>query len=219
MQIELLLYIGGLALLDTLSPTIVGVTLFLILASNRKNLLMKLFFYLLTVVILYFLLGIVMMVGANYFIDSFSNILLNRFFSWTIFIIGLSLFTSSFFISPSNKKNIPIPKDQSFLSIIFIGITTFFIEAGTALPYFTAIGLLTTNDVPMYQWLSLLASYNLIMVSPVIILFLLYKTFGKYINNLLTHLMNKLTSNSNSTLSWVMCIVGLILIFNTLDYL
>lgn len=218
MGTELLIYLSGLALLDTLSPTIIGVTLFLILTDN-KNSTSRLFSYLFTVVILYFSLGIVMMLGLNYIIEVFSNIFQNKIFSWVVFIIGMILFVASFFIPTNKKGNIPKPKTQSILSIILIGITTFLIEAGTALPYFAAIGLLTTNDIPFFQWLPIIAAYNIIMILPGIIIFLGYKIFGKSINSTLVNLRNKISSSSNSALSWIMCIVGLILIFNTLDYL
>ncbi|WP_433956921.1 GAP family protein [Cytobacillus horneckiae] len=218
MGTDILVYLGGLALLDTLSPTIIGVTLFLILTDN-KNLTSRLFSYLFTVVILYFSLGIVMMLGLNYIIETFSNIFQNKIFSWIIFIIGMILFVASFFIPTNKKSNIPKPKTHSIFSIVFIGITTFLIEAGTALPYFAAIGLLTTNDIPFYQWLPIIATYNIIMILPAILIFLGYKLFGKWINSTLVNLRNKISSSSNSALSWIMCIVGLILIFNTIDYL
>ncbi|CDO03835.1 hypothetical protein BN988_02363 [Oceanobacillus picturae] len=124
MGTDILIYLGGLALLDTLSPTIIGVTLFLILTDN-KNLTSRLLTYLSTVVLLYFSLGIIMMIGLNYIIEAFSNIFQNRIFSWVIFILGVILFTASFFISENKKDNIPKPKSQSIFSIIFIGVTTF----------------------------------------------------------------------------------------------
>ncbi|QXE01950.1 GAP family protein [Terribacillus sp. DMT04] len=218
MGTDILIYLGGLALLDTLSPTIIGVTLFLILTDN-KNLTSRLLTYLFTVVLLYFSLGIIMMLGLNYIIEAFSNIFQNKIFSWVVFIIGGILFTASFFIPENKKSNIPKPKTQSVLSIIFIGITTFFIEAGTALPYFAAIGLLTTIDIPFYQWIPIIAAYNIIMILPALLIFFGYKLFGKWINSTLVNLRNKISSSSNSALSWIMCIVGLILIFYTIDYL
>ncbi|WP_100331295.1 GAP family protein [Bacillus xiapuensis] len=218
MGTDLLIYLGGLALLDTLSPTIIGVTLFLIL-TNKNHLTSRLFSYLFTVVLLYFSLGIVMMLGLHYIIEAFSNIFQNKVFSWIIFMIGIILFAASFFIPTNKKNNIPKPKNQSVSSIIFIGITTFLIEAGSAFPYFAAIGLLTTNDIPSYQWVPIIATYNIIMVLPALLIFLGYKLFGRWINSNLVNLHNKISSSSNSALSWIMCIVGLILIFNTLDYL
>lgn len=218
MGTDILVYIGGLALLDTLSPTIVGVTLYLIL-TNKRNLTSRLFIYLFTVALLYFSLGVAMMLGLNYIIETFSNIFQNKVFSWIIFIVGVILFVGSFFIPTNKKNNIPKPKTQSISSIIFIGITTFLIEASAAFPYFAAIGLLTTNNIPTYQWLPIIATYNIIMVLPALLIFLGYKLFGSWINSKLVNLHHKLSNTSNSALSWIMCIVGLILIFNTLDYL
>src|SRR5690625_376303 len=165
MGTDILIYLGGLALLDTLSPTIIGVTLFLVLSDN-KNLTSRLLAYLLTVLLLYFSLGVVMMLGLNFILDTFTNIFQNKIFSWSIFIIGVILFTASFFIPTNKKSNIPKPQTQSILSIILIGVTTFIIEAGTALPYFAAIGLLITIDVPFYQWIPIIAAYNIVMVLP-----------------------------------------------------
>ncbi|MGE7688432.1 GAP family protein [Lysinibacillus sp. NPDC097214] len=218
MGTDILIYLGGLALLDTLSPTIIGVTLFLVL-TDKKNLTSRLLAYLFTVVLLYFSLGIIMMLGLNFIIETFSNIFQNKIFSWLIFIVGVILFTASFFIPANKKSNIPKPKTQSIFSIIIIGVTTFIIEAGMALPYFAAIGLLTTIDLPFYQWLPIIAAYNFIMVLPALLIFLGYKLFGKWINPTLVNLRNKITSSSSSALSWIMCIVGVILIFYTIDYL
>ncbi|MGN7477597.1 GAP family protein [Solibacillus silvestris] len=218
MGINILIYLGGLALLDTLSPTIIGVTLFLVLKDN-KNLTTRLLAYLFTVAILYFSLGLIMMSGLNYIIETFSDIFQNRIFSWLIFSIGAILFTASFFIPANKKGNIPEPKTQSYLSIVFIGITTFIIEAGTALPYFTALGLLTTIDIPPYERISIIAGYNIVMILPALLIFLSFKLLNKWINPNLVNLRNKISSSSNSTLSWMMCIVGIILIFYTVDYL
>ncbi|MEB2299037.1 GAP family protein [Lysinibacillus xylanilyticus] len=218
MGTDIFIYLGGLALLDTLSPTIIGVTLFLVL-TDKRNLTSRLLAYLLTVGLLYFSLGIIMMLGLNLIIETFSNIFQNKIFSWLIFIVGVILFIASFFIPANKKSNIPKPKTQSIFSIIIIGVTTFIVEAGMALPYFTAIGLLTTSDIPFYQWLPIIAVYNFIMILPALLIFLGFKLFGKWINPILVNLRNKISSSSSSALSWMMCIVGVILIFYTIDYL
>lgn len=64
--------LGGFALLDTLSPTIIGVTIYLILA-DRNNRIVRLGAYLLTVVILYFLLGVMLMFGFDYIVGAFAS--------------------------------------------------------------------------------------------------------------------------------------------------
>ena len=158
-------------------------------------------------------------VWLHYLIGTFTTISQDKIFSRAIFVLGVILFIASFFVPANKKNNIPAPKTQSIFSILFIGITTFLIEAGSAFPYFAAIGLLTTNNIPSYQWLPIIAIYNIIMVLPAILIFLGYKLFGRLINSNLVALHNKLSNSSNSALSWIMCIVGLLLIFNTLEYL
>ncbi|VXB14314.1 conserved membrane hypothetical protein [Bacillus sp. 349Y] len=215
MGTELLLYLGGLALLDTLSPTIIGVTLYLLL-GNQPRTASRLFVYLSTVAILYVALGIVMMLGFTSILDAFSSLTEHVIISRTLFAIGVILFIASFFIPTNKKRTIPLPKTESLLSITLIGLTTFLIEAGTAFPYFAAIGLMTSEGVPLYLWLPALIVYTFIMVLPAILILIGYRLMGKWLEGPLEKLRLKLAEHSNSALSWVMCIVGVVLILNTI---
>ena len=87
------------------------------------------------------------MLGLNYIIESLSTIFQSR---CVLFIMGAILLVGSYFI-PNKKSNIPKPKTQSIFAIIAIGIATFLIEAGTALPYFAATGILSNIDIPFTQ--------------------------------------------------------------------
>lgn len=53
MSLELLVSVGGLALLDTLSPTTLGVTVYLLL-TEKERLSTRLMIYLVTVAAFYF---------------------------------------------------------------------------------------------------------------------------------------------------------------------
>lgn len=216
MGIDTIFYLGGLALLDTLSPTIIGVTLFLILTDN-KNLTSRLLSYLFTVAILYFSLGTIMMLSLDYIMETFSNIFQSDYYRWILFGLGIILFVGSYFIPKNRQSNVPKPKTQSIFSMVLIGIATFLIEAGTALPYFAAIGLVTNIDIPFYEKFSIIAVYNIIMILPALIIFLGYKLFSKRINSTLVNLRNKISGSSNSVLSWIMCIVGVILVLYSID--
>ncbi|MEO4053767.1 GAP family protein [Solibacillus sp. CAU 1738] len=218
MSIELLLTVGGLALLDTLSPATLGVTVYLLL-TERKRLSSSLMIYLLTVAAFYFGVGVSLMFGLDVIMTSFSSIFQNRIVSWVMLIIGGILFIASFYFPTSKTSDFPKPKSKSKASMVALGFTTSLIEAGTAFPYFAAIGLMTTSNLALFQWLPILASYNFIMVLPPLIMFTLHLLLGRVMQRPLEMLRIRLSMNSGSAISWIMCIVGLILIFNSLDYL
>ncbi|CKF15235.1 GAP family protein [Bacillus paranthracis] len=218
MGTEQLLLIGGLAILDTLSPTTIGVTIYLLL-TDKERLTKRLFVYLLTVAGFYFAVGVSLMLGLDFLFKFISSLFQNRIVSWSFFIIDIILFIASFYIPPKKNSEIPSPKSKSIFSMIALGFTTTLIEVGTAFPYFAAIGILTTSNLSLIQWSSILAGYNLIMVLPSLLLFLFYLLFGRWMQKPLERLRMKIANSTGSALSWIMCIVGFLLILNSLDYL
>lgn len=225
MNVELLLSVGGLALLDTLSPATIGVTVYLLL-TETKGLASRLLIYLLTVAGFYFSVGVMLMLGMGVLLESVAALFQSRVVSWVIFLIGAGLFIASFY-TPQKRKStasksiteLPRPRSKSRLSMVALGFSTALVEVGTAFPYFAAIGLMTTADLTPYQWLPMMAGYNFVMVLPSLILFMLVLLFGRMMQKSLERLQVRIAKQSSSVLSWVLCIVGLILIINSLDYL
>lgn len=218
MTLELLFMVGGLALLDMLSPAALGVTIYLLL-TEKERLSSRLMIYLVTVAAFYFSVGVASMLGLDALLATFSSIFKNRIVSWVMLIIGGVLFIASFYYPKSKKTDLPRPKSKSKTSMIALGFTTSLIEVGIAFPYFAAIGLMTTSNLEVFQWLPILVGYNFIMVLPPLILFTLHLLLGRVMQKPLERLQTKLSKHSGSTASWGMCIVGLILVFNSLDYL
>ncbi|MCY9590989.1 hypothetical protein PC41400_01410 [Paenibacillus chitinolyticus] len=215
---ELILIVGGLALLDALSPATLGVTVYLLL-TERERLNSRLMIYLLTVAGVYFVVGVSLMLGLDAVMASFSSIFQNRIVSWVMLIIGGILFIASFYYPKSKISDLPKPKSKSMASMVALGFTTSLIEVGAAFPYFAAIGLMTTSNLAVFQWLPILAGYNFIMVLPPLIVFTLHVLLGRVMQKPLESIRTRLSKYSGSAMSWIMCIVGLILIFNSLDYL
>jgi len=207
--------VGGLALLDMLSPATLGVTVYLLL-TEKERLSSRLMIYLLTVAVFYFSVGVALMLGLDAFLARFSSIFQNRIVSWAMLIIGGILFIASFYYPKSKKTDLPRPKSKSKKSMITLGFMTFLIEVGTAFPYFAAIGLMTTSNLAVFQWLPIIVGYNFIMILPPLILFILHLLLGRVMKRPLERLQIKLSKHSGSAASWVMCIVGLILVFNSL---
>ena len=218
MSAELLIMVGGLALLDTLSPATIGVTVYLLL-TDKVRLASRLVVYLVTIAGLYFATGVFLMLGLGYLLDFASGAFQNRIVSWTVFIIGAILFITSFFVPQNKKSNLSAPRSKSLVAMFLMGFTTFLIEGTTALPYFVAIGLLTTSDANWMEWVTVLLAYNFIMVLPPLILYVLYLLVRSWMQKPLEKLRVKIANSTGFAFSWVMCIVGLLLIFNSLDYL
>lgn len=220
MDMELLSMIAGLAILDTLSPATMAVTIYL-LVTNSERLTLRLLVYLSAVAGFYFLIGALLMLGLDALLGVIMDIFKSKLVSWTVFIIGMILFIASFYVP--EKKNPegdhPKPKSNSIFSMITLGFTTFLIEVATAFPYFTAIGLMATAELSLFEWPFILLGYNFVMIFPPLILFVVYFFFGKWLREPLDRFRVKISNKTGSAISWIMAIVGLILIVNSLDYL
>jgi cytochrome c biogenesis protein CcdA len=213
---ELILSVGALSLLDMLSPAIIGVTVYLLLSPGGK-VFTRLLAYIATVAVLYFAVGALLMMGLGTVMESAADLFQSRAVGIALTIIGAALFIGSFFINTKKKYSPPRPKSKNVASMVALGVTTFAIEVATALPYFAAIGLMGTAELTPVEWVPLLASYNVIMVLPAIIFYLLHLILGRLMRHPLEKLGTKLANSAGSTLSWVMSIAGIILVLNNID--
>ncbi|MBD7969441.1 GAP family protein [Paenibacillus gallinarum] len=218
MNTELLLMIGGLSLLDTLSPATIGITVYLLL-TEKKKVGLKLMVYLFTVIGFYFSAGVAIKLGFGFFFEVFSTFLQNRVVSWMLFIVGGILFIWSFYVPKRKKSSYTSPITKTNSTMIALGVTTSLVEVGTALPYFTAIALMTNSGLVWYEWLPLLFAYNVVMVLPPFILYMLYMLLGSVMQKPLKFIQNQVSKSSSSLASWIMCIVGLLLMLYSVDYL
>lgn len=83
---------------------------------------------------------------------------------------------------PAKERTLPsAPVSTKPIALVLLGVTTFFIEVATALPYFAAIGIMTTAHIGSSEWLPMLALYNLLMILPALCLLTLYSLFGAWL--------------------------------------
>lgn len=54
------------------------------------------------------------------------------------------------------------------------------------------------------------------MILTMVLIFIAYRLLGKWLKDTMEKLKLKLAEHFNSALSWVMCIVGVVLILNTM---
>lgn len=213
MNIEMLLLIGTLALLDMFSPSIIGVSVYILLVAKKKQTRLLLT-YLMTVGLFYFSTGIFLMLGLGVIFSPISNLLDSYSARLIMTIVGGVLFIGSWLVPKRTASGSPKPKSFHVSSMVALGFTTSILEVATALPYFAAIGILTSNQIVFYEWLPLLAGYNLVMIAPGIILLCLHLLFRRFMNKPLRKIQTLFDQRTSSTLSWIMFFVGLILLIN-----
>jgi cytochrome c biogenesis protein CcdA len=81
-------------------------------------------------------------------------------------------------------------------------------ELPTAVPYFGAIALLTSADLPMARWLPLLVLYNAIFVLPPVLLLVGHIVFGRRLNARYADLRERLQAGARETMLWIAGLVG-----------
>ncbi|MEV0385634.1 GAP family protein [Nonomuraea sp. NPDC050643] len=210
MSIQTIGAVLGLALLDTLSPTVIGVTLYLLLARPRRvGALLGV--YLGSVAIAYFALGALLMLGLGAVVP----IVDDAVWAWGQAALGATLIVGSFFI-PDGKPERASVHDRSFTmrSMLLLGLGTWLFEFATAVPYFAAIGVMTAAGLSAGQWSPLLGGYVTIMVIPGILLLTAWAALGERTRDRFERWRSRLSSGSRSSLRWIVGIAGVLILLD-----
>lgn len=202
----------GLALLDMLSPAVVGVTLYLLLARPRRVGLL-LGAYLATVAAAYFVLGVLLMLGLSAVIPAIDPTV----WRWVQGGIGVALFTGSWFI-PTRKSDWEPQRARAFTvpAAILLGLSTWLFEFATAVPYFAAVGIMTASGAEPSIWLPVLGGYVVIMILPGIALYLAWLLLRDRMRDRFERWQHKLHGGSRTALSWIVGIAGVLIFLDAL---
>lgn len=212
--LEVLIPVVGLALLDTLSPATLGLSLFVLL-SGARSIARPLFAYLGTVAIFYFTLGCALMLGLNAALNRLSGLADSPATGWAMVVLGGGLFAYSW-VMPTKKRAPRRPASFRTTTMIGLGLATGLLEAGTAFPYLGAIGIMGAAGLAAHTWVPMLAAYNLIMILPPILLYLGHRAFGERLRPGLERWREKIDAGSREALAWIIGIVGFLLLINGL---
>ncbi|HKS47817.1 MAG TPA: GAP family protein [Amycolatopsis sp.] len=200
----------GLALLDTLSPTVIGVTLYLLLARpHRVGTLLGA--YLGSVAIAYFALGVLLMLGLGAVVPHVDD----SVWTWGQAALGAALIVGSYFIPDKNPERASIQaRPFTMRSMLLMGLGTWLFEFATAVPYFAAIGIMTTAHLTAIQWSPLLGVYVTIMVLPGILLFVAWAALRERMRERFERWQSKLSSGSRSALRWIVGTAGFLILLD-----
>lgn len=213
-----LLPVFGLALVDSINPSALAVTLLLI--TTTSHYVPKVLAYVATIFCVYFTFGVLIMLGLDSALDALGDTLYSSPVYAIQGIIGAAMLAYAIF-APDRKDEESgprLPERAGLVGIILLGITVTAVEFGTALPYFAAIGILTREDLSAAEWLPVLFVYNIIFVTPPLLLLGTYQVFGTRFEARFQRLIGWFRRESRTTLLWIVGIIGFFLLADSLSF-
>lgn len=211
----LLISLFGLALLDSLNPSALAVTIYLLLAG--RPFVGKVLVYVAGVYASYLVLGALIMVGFSSmwgYLESPAAYAVQG-------VAGALLFGYAIFAPNKPRKEestVMRPRSWNLGAIFVLGVTVTILEFSTAFPYLGAIALMTNAELALTQWLPILVVYNAIFVLPPLILLASYSLLGSRLEARFERLRERFERGSRETLLWILGIVGFILLADSLVF-
>jgi cytochrome c biogenesis protein CcdA len=212
-----LLSLLALALVDSINPSAIVVTLYLL---SRERVVAPVVVYIATIFVTYLTLGAMTISGIGALVPLLRTAGGGRLGVIVQGLIGLAMLLYAVRAPTTARPTTPVePKASTFAALVLLGVAVTVMELPTALPYFGAIALLSTGDLPLAAWLPLLALYNAIFVLPPVLLLVSYIVFGRRLDARYADLRERLQAGARETLLWIFGLVGgALLVWSVVEY-
>jgi cytochrome c biogenesis protein CcdA len=196
----------ALALVDSINPSAIVVTLYLL---SRGRVPAQVVTYVAAIFLTYLTLGTLMMSGIEALLPSLRTMGSGRRGLLVQGVVGLALLLYAI-RAPEAARSAPRvePSAGTYAALAVLGMTVTILELPTAVPYFAAIALLTTADLPRAQWLALLVLYNAVFVLPPVLLLVGHIVFGRRLDARYADLRERLQAGARETMLWIAGLVG-----------
>jgi cytochrome c biogenesis protein CcdA len=196
----------ALALVDSINPSAIVVTLYLL---SRERVQTQVVVYVAAIFLTYLTLGAIMMLGIDALLPSLRTTGDGRVGLIVQGLIGLAMLLYAIRAPAKPKSARQVEQSAStYAALALLGVTVTTMELPTAVPYFGAIALLTAADLPMARWLSLLILYNAIFVLPPVLLLLGHIVFERRLDARYADLRDRLQAGASETMLWILGLVG-----------
>lgn len=210
----MLLGLLALALVDSVNPSAIVVTLYLL---SREHASAQVAVYVAAIFLTYLTLGAAMMLGIGALLPSVGTLGGGRLALIVEGLIGLAMVLYALRApAAARSASRAEPSARSYAALAVLGVTVTAMELPTAVPYFGAVALLTSADLPITSWLPLLIIYNAIFVLPPVLLLAGTVVFGKQVEARYADLRVRLQAGARETMLWILGLVGGALIFSSL---
>lgn len=198
-----------LALIDSINPSAIVVTLYLLSTAGPRAP-VQVLVYVGAIFVTYFLLGVMLMSGVASLLPLLGGVLAGRSGLVVQSLIGLVLLVYSLTASSNRGTERPIarPSTRTYGALVLLGVSVTAMELPTAVPYFAAIALMTEAGLPFRTWAPLLCVYNIIFVLPPIALLVGRLVLQARLAETYAALQQTLESGARETALWVAGLVG-----------
>ena len=199
----------ALAVLDSINPSAIVVTLYL-LSMTGPRVHLQVMVYIGAIFITYLLFGAMMVLGIESLLPSMGRVLQGTTGLVVQSVVGLMLLVYSLTASVTKPSSPPVarPAASTYAALVMLGISVTAMELPTAIPYFAAIGLLTEARLNIGAWLPLLVVYNVIFVIPPMALLAGHLVLQDKLAESYAALRQRLESGARETMLWVAGLVG-----------
>lgn len=220
MPLDLLLTLGGLALVDSLSIGTLLIPLFFLVAPRLRP--GRLLLYLATIAGFYLVVGIVLLLGAGAALAALGAGLESPVATWVQLVLGAGMLVGSFLIPTKPKEGQARPgrlthwreralEGPRATGVVVIALAAGLVEVATMLPYLGAVGLLTGSSLEPVARVAALAGYCVVMVLPALVLLVARVLARPLVEAPLARLAAWLERTSGETTAWIVGIVGFLL--------
>lgn len=197
-----------LAVVDSINPSAIVVTLYLVSTSGARVIL-HVCTYVAAIFSTYLLLGVAMVLGLESLLPSLGGWLGGTTGLIVQSLVGLVLLGYAV-TAPSGRASTPIvrPSATSAAALLVLGVTVTVMELPTAAPYLAAVALISDAGLPWRTWAPLLVAYNLIFILPPLALLLGHLVLRRRLAQSYAALSQRLESGARETMLWVVGLVG-----------
>ena len=194
-------------MVDSINPSAIVVTLYLL---SRERALVQVAVYAGAIFVTYSALGVMMMLGIDTLVPSLGGLLRGRTGFVVQSLIGLAILVYCLTASTRHAPSKPVapPSAGTIAALVVLGISVTAMELPTALPYFAAIALLTSAELPIREWAPLLGMYNAIFVLPPLALLVGHLILGERLGQKYAALRQRLERGARETTLWIGGLVG-----------